>query len=207
MNVTLKTLMTTLLLTGAGSVMAASSVDLSVRGLITPSACEPALSSGGVYDLGKISSKDLNPDKVTYLGEHLLQMTVTCDAATLMAIEPQDNRPGSSYDAMPFRFGLGSINAIEKLGYVEMWLTSMLADGVAGRPIGSTDGGLTWSGDAALKNDTLTSVADTATLVPLPVQVLTMDLNLAATIAPTNELTLTNEAPIDGSVTLTVKYL
>lgn len=68
MNTALKTLITALMLTSAGTAMAASSVDLSVRGLITPSACEPTLSSGGVYDIGKISAKDLNVDDLTAVG-------------------------------------------------------------------------------------------------------------------------------------------
>ena len=41
---TLNALFAALLFTGAGQAYAASSVDLTVRGLITPSACEPALS-------------------------------------------------------------------------------------------------------------------------------------------------------------------
>ncbi|WP_411381069.1 DUF1120 domain-containing protein [Pseudomonas sp. MPB26] len=207
MNTALKTLITALMLTSAGTAMAASSVDLSVRGLITPSACEPTLSSGGVYDIGKISAKDLNVDDLTAVGDHVMQMTVTCDAATLMAIEPKDNRPGTSSDDVPPRFGLGLINGTEKLGFLEIWLSSLLADGVPGRAIASADGGLTWTSERRLRNDSIASVADTTTLTPVPVKLLTADLNLSAAIAPANSLTLTNEVAIDGSVTLTVKYL
>ncbi|MBC3300740.1 DUF1120 domain-containing protein [Pseudomonas sp. SWRI18] len=207
MNTSLKYLFALALLSGAGSAMAASSVDLTVKGLITPSACEPTLSSGGTYDIGKISAKDLNADTSTSVGEYTFQMTVTCDAATLMAIEPQDNRPGSSSDDDPTRFGLGLINGTEKLGFLEMSLSSILADGVAGRGIASADGGLTWTSERRLRNDSITSVADNTTLAPVPVGLLTADLNLFASIAPTSGLTLTNEVAIDGSVTLTVKYL
>ncbi|MER5728877.1 YidB family protein [Streptomyces sp. NPDC002138] len=42
---------------------------------------------------------------------------------------------------------------------------------------------------------------------PVPIQDLTSDLTLSAQIAPTSGLTLNNEVAIDGSVTLTVKYL
>ncbi|MFF3158654.1 YidB family protein [Streptomyces sp. NPDC057910] len=42
---------------------------------------------------------------------------------------------------------------------------------------------------------------------PVPVQNLTSDLPLSAQIAPTSGLTLNDEVPIDGSVTLTVHYL
>lgn len=207
MNTPVKTLLATLLMAAAGNVMAASSVDLTVRGLITPSACEPTLSSGGVYDIGKISAKDLNRDTVTILNDHTMQLTVTCDAATLMAIEPKDNRENSDYMNEPAYFGLGLINGTEKLGSMSMFLQSVTADGVASRPVDSKDDGLNWERHFALGPDRITSVANTGALVPIPVKVLTADLNITAVIAPTKTLTLTSEALIDGSATLTVKYL
>lgn len=204
---TLNALFATLLFTGASSAFAASSVDLTVRGLITPSACEPSLPSGGNVDIGKISAKDLKADDFTNLGEHKVTLTVTCDAATLMAIEPQDNRAGSSADDIPVRFGLGLINGTEKLGFLEAWLSAPLADSVESRVIRSSDGGNTWERNSNFSTGTLLSVADNTTLAPIPVQVFNADLNLTATIASASSLTLTEEVPIDGSVTLTVKYL
>ncbi|MFE4459165.1 DUF1120 domain-containing protein [Nocardia tengchongensis] len=53
----------------------ASSVDLTVTGIITPSACTPTLTNGGIVDYGKTSAR-------------YSQLTVTCDAATLMALDP-----------------------------------------------------------------------------------------------------------------------
>ncbi|WP_256590845.1 MULTISPECIES: DUF1120 domain-containing protein [unclassified Pseudomonas] len=47
--------------------MAASSVDLTVTGTITPAACMPSISNGGAIDLGKISAKDLNPTTYTLI--------------------------------------------------------------------------------------------------------------------------------------------
>lgn len=203
---TLTPLFAALLLGAAGNALAASSVDLTVRGLITPSACEPTLPNGGNVDVGKISAKDLNADTITNLGEHVVQLTVTCDAPTLMAIEPQDNRTGSSSDPVASRFGLGLINGNEKLGFLEMWLSAPLADNVAGRIIASTDGGSTWTRDPNFATGSILSIADTTT-APIPVQVLTSDLTVSPSIAPASGLTLNNEVAIDGSVTLTVKYL
>ena len=45
-----------LLLALSNAVCAASSVDLTVKGLITPSACAPSLSSGGLVDHGKVAA-------------------------------------------------------------------------------------------------------------------------------------------------------
>lgn len=207
MSKSLKALIATLTLAGAGSAFAASSVDLTVRGLITPSACEPILSKGGQVDIGKISVKDLDANNTTWLEPHLLQLTVTCDAATLMAIEPKDNRTGSSYSDDPASFGLGLINATEKLGHMTLALSSILADDVQAKAINSKDNGLTWTRYIYMTHDGLTSVANTTTIAPIPVQVMTSELKISPAIAPTKDLTLTNEVAIDGSVTLTVKYL
>ncbi|NWC74508.1 DUF1120 domain-containing protein [Pseudomonas sp. P7759] len=205
----LNTLFATLLLTGAGAgtAIAASSVDLTVRGLITPSSCEPSLPSGGNVDIGKISAKDLKADQATQLSAHNVPFTVTCDAATLMALEAKDNREGSDYNNDISQFGLGLINGNEKLGSMELRLLNPLADGVASRIIGSRDGGLTWGNDRYLARDNILSVADGSTDIPIPVQLFNAELNILPIIAPTNSLTLTEEVPIDGSVTLTVKYL
>jgi type 1 fimbria pilin len=53
MNAFASRLMLTLLL--APPAFAASTSDLSVKGSITPSACEPLISGGSVVDFGKIS--------------------------------------------------------------------------------------------------------------------------------------------------------
>ncbi|AQT92737.1 MULTISPECIES: DUF1120 domain-containing protein [Pseudomonas] len=207
MNLSIKPLVVTLLLVGATQAIAASSVDLAVKGLITPSSCTPTLSNGGAVDYGKISAKDLNADRKTFLPMQTLQLTVTCDAATLMAIEGKDNRAGSDYENDQMEYGLGLINGTEKLGGMTLGLRNPVADGVAARTIISYDSGNTWAPDYMFMDDTLLSVADASTVAPMPVQMFNADLQINPFIAPTNQLTLTNEAAIDGSVTLTVKYL
>ena len=204
---TLNALFATFLLTGSSAAFAASSVDLTVRGLITPSACEPTLAGGGNVEIGKISAKDLKADENTVLQDQVLQLTVTCDGATLMAIEPKDNRAGSASEIDDSTFGLGLVNSSEKLGFFQMILQSAVGDGVELGPIASRDGGLTWTRLMFLINNGITSVANTTTIAPVPVQSLVADLVIAPAIAPASSLTLTEEVPIDGSATLTVKYL
>ncbi|MBT1259379.1 hypothetical protein CWC48_05200 [Pseudomonas sp. S10E 269] len=207
MHLPIKPLVASLLLAGATQAIAASSVDLAVKGLITPSSCTPTLSNGGAVDYGKLSAKDLNVDNSTALPVQTLQLTVTCEAATLIAMESKDNREGSSYiDGVQY-YGLGLINGSEKLGLMEMRLAPPVADGIAVRFIASYDGGTAWHPDRQLARDSITSVADMNSITPKPVQLLSADLQISPTIAPTNQLTLDNEASIDGSVTLTVRYL
>ena len=207
MSKSLNTLIATLMLAGAGHTFAASSTDLTVRGLITPSACTPSLGNGGNIELGKISSKDLKPNDFTWLGDFVTQVAVTCDAPTLMAIEPKDNRAGSEAMGESAYFGLGLINGSEKLGSMSAFLEKSFADGVASRAIDSLDGGATWERHFVIGPDRITSVADTSTYAPIPVQVFEAQMTVTPMIAPTSGLTLTEEVPIDGSVTLTVRYL
>lgn len=201
-------LFATLLLGAAGSAIAASSVDLGIIGQITPSACEPSLSNGGVYDLGKIAAKALNKDLPTALPVHLMQLSVRCDALTLVALQPTDNRLGSSSDsATPTKFGLGLINGHEKLGNLSLNMRSVLADSVAARPIGSTEIG-TWAPASVMSHHFMTSVSNgSVPLVPLAFKLMTADLQISPIIAPAATLTLTEQVPIDGFVTLTMNYL
>ncbi|ELQ17052.1 hypothetical protein A986_11054 [Pseudomonas fluorescens BRIP34879] len=201
------TLLAALLLLSASSAIAASSVDLSVHGLITPSACEPGLSNGGNVDLGKLSAKDLNVETTTNLQHHVLQLNVKCEAATLLALEPRDNRAGSGHDETAERFGLGLINDDEKLGDMALALLNANADGAASRTITSWDNGLTWHPSAYFRPGEILSFAMDTVNAPTPVRQLFADFYVMPRIAPAKDLTLDSEVTIDGSVTLTVKYL
>ncbi|WP_411381077.1 DUF1120 domain-containing protein [Pseudomonas sp. MPB26] len=207
MRTTFTTLTGALLLAVSGGAFAASSVDLSVKGMITPSACTPTLANGGEVDLGKISAKDLRPAQHTYLPRQNLQMTVNCDAATLIAIAAKDNRENTESSMDYYNFGIGLINGSEKLGYVTISPSNSIADGATVRSVGSRDGGVTWERESSFTDDGLTAFADLTTTTPLPIQALTTDLQVGAVIAPAQNLTLNEEQPIDGSVTLTVRYL
>ncbi|MGY2230801.1 DUF1120 domain-containing protein [Pseudomonas tolaasii] len=202
-----RNLLVAALMMSAGHAVAASSVDLSVKGTITPSACTPALSNGGLVDFGKLSAKDLRPDQHTYLTRQDLQMTVSCDASTLFAVAVKDNRAGSESSQDFYNFGLGLINGTEKLGYFTVTMSGPMADDVNMRGIASFDGGVTWERESALVDDGLTSVADMNTLAPVPVQRLVTGLQVSGAIAPARDLTLTSEVPLDGSLTMTVVYL
>jgi len=203
----LSTLITTLMIAGAGNSFAASSIDMSVRGLITPSACTPALGNGGQFEVGKIAAKDLKVNDYTVLADHTTHVSVTCEAPTLLAIEPKDNRAGSEAMGEPSYFGLGLINGSEKLGSLSVYLEKVFADGVASKATDSLDAGATWVRHSGLGPDRITSVASTAAYAPIPVQVMDAQMVLTPVIAATRDLTLTEEVPIDGSVTLTVRYL
>ncbi|WP_131107889.1 DUF1120 domain-containing protein [Pseudomonas sp. Sample_10] len=184
----------------------ASSTDLTVTGVITPAACTPSLSNGGVVDNGKISAKDLNPTTSTMIGRHPLKLTVACDAPIQFALNPIDNRAGTG--ALRTWFGLGLTDAGEKLGHFSIGVSNTLADGVAAQAIESDDNGQSWFRAHGSAPGLLLSVASTTDdSTPLRVKDLTMDFEVRTSIAPANSLTLTDEVVMDGSATFEMKYL
>lgn len=201
-----------LLLASAAPAFAASNVDLTVKGLITPSACTPGMSGNGIVDFGKISAKDLKPDSQTRLADKTLQLTVTCEASTLFALKPTDNRAGSSHNNFGTTYGLGLINGSEKLGRYFMSFSNPVSD-IPLTALNSSDNGATWrelyDDDSVVPNQLFafgTKGPDTL-WYPEPLQSLTVEIALNTAIAPTNTLTLTNEVAMDGSATLEVIYL
>lgn len=206
MNTLLKTVASTLLIACAPATFAASTVDLTVTGLITPNSCTPTLSGGGQVDYGKISAKDLKTNNPTHLGSQTLQMTVNCDAPIQFALNAIDNRPGTA--AFSNRYGLGLINGSQPFGGYNLILRSPVADTVAVQPIASYDKGTTWGAEYIWEPGLYMSVgAMSDDTQPLPVQNLTVDLQVETSIARTDGLDLSNEVLIDGSATLEVKYL
>ncbi|XAZ51419.1 DUF1120 domain-containing protein [Pseudomonas simiae] len=64
-------LLASLLLATVPSALAGSQTDLRVTGAITPKACITGLSNDGVIDHGKVTVRDLNPDRHTLLPPQL----------------------------------------------------------------------------------------------------------------------------------------
>lgn len=206
MKTTLRTLASLLLLTSASHAFAASTVDLAVKGLITPNACTPTLSGGGKVDYGKVSAKDLKPTNPTLLSEVILQLTIDCEASTAMAFKLIDNRPGTS--TSNWSMGLGLTPAQEKIGSVGIWFANPVVDNQAVQISESEDNGETWSRGTSLVLHSLlapSSLADASQ--PIPSTHFSTDLKIHARIAPTNSLTLTDEVAFEGSGTIEVNYL
>lgn len=207
MKTSVSLLSSALLLAITSSAFAASSVDLTVKGLITPSACTPNLP--GDVDLGKIAAKDLNQDSYTPLEKKTLQLSVNCDAATLFAIHPVDNRAGSA--ASGFAFGLGLINETQKLGLYQLTFSNPVTE-TPSTLIAMYNSEGRWTD---LLTDEVIAPNDLVALgsrgengwAPHPIKDALMDMTLHTLIAPARNLTLTSEVAIDGSATFEVKYL
>ncbi|MBD9457220.1 DUF1120 domain-containing protein [Pseudomonas sp. PDM05] len=203
-------------LASIGAAQAASTVELTVGGLITPMACTPVLSGGGLIDFGKISQQDLNQATGTRLPLKSLTLTVSCNAPGRYALRMRDNRDGSAHVNSEIYYGLGLDSAGNKIGVysVKFDPRQTVADAL---PVAygteSTTGGLAWRTSNLNPIDvgsrSLLGFTDVAgsTAGPSAIQNLTSTLTLEAVINAKQNLELSVETPMDGSATLEVVYL
>ncbi|SEM32292.1 Protein of unknown function [Pseudomonas sp. ok272] len=190
----------------APAVFADSATNLSLRGAIVPTACEPMISGGGTVDYGKMSAKTLDPEQPTSLPRQSLLLSVRCEGLTLFNLTTQDNRSGSSAIHDDWH-GLGMTPNDEKLGSVGFGLYHPVADGAEARTIISEDGGATWHPGSVLGHQLLLAVAQGTGLTPIAVKDFDAELVLYTLIAHANSLTLTDEIPMDGHTTVQLNYL
>ncbi|WP_201194181.1 DUF1120 domain-containing protein [Pseudomonas fluorescens] len=209
MNINLTCCAAVLLCAVAAHANAASSTDLSVTGTITPAACTPQLSNGGVIDYGKISVKDLAA--TTQLPPVTVQMSVSCDAATFFAVNIQDNRENTVGGINPSRsyFGLGLGENDHKIGWYMLKMNNALADGEA-LPVVESVNGQTWfpaSDGTVWQPGWMRSVSGPGSpdYAPVSMQMLVANLVVASTLYKPK--VITQEMPIDGSATLDIVYL
>jgi type 1 fimbria pilin len=205
-----RTLLALAVATAAPSAFA-QSADLSIQGKITPGACAVELGGGGIVDLGTLSVKDLSPEGQTKLPEKELPLTVTCDSRMRFALDGVDNKGDSAIGMSAY--GLGLTPNDEKIGRVYLSFRNPTADGAAAYATSSSSNGETWNPSSSSErplNTTLilgfnaTEGVDTG---PSPISLLQSTLVLDPYIVGTNELTIDDEVPINGSVTLDLVYL
>ncbi len=190
----------------APGAFAASSTDLNVSGTITPSACAPVLSNGGVIDHGKMTSKDLQPASPTRLDAAEMRLEVQCEGETFFTLTTVDNRAGTSA-INPRHHGLGMTAEKEKLGSVAFSLFDPVADDKPVKAIISSNGGANWSPSIYLGHEALTSFAALdGPNTPIALKTLNARLRAFTIIVPAEALTLLDEVPIDGQATLQLKY-
>jgi len=196
--------------------LAASSVELSVDGLITPMACTPTLSAAGLIDFGKISQQDLNLTTGTRLPLKSLNLTVTCNGAARYALRMRDNRDGTAHVNSEIYYGLGLDGSGNKVGVysVKFDPKQTVADAVPylyGTE--STTGGVAWRtsnrNPIDIGANSLLGFTDLegSTAGPSGIQTLNSTLTLEAVINAKQNLDLSSDIRMDGSATLEVTYL
>ena len=216
MNPLLIPLVTLSLLSLGAPAIAASGADLSVRGLLTPTACTPLLSSNGLIDYGKISQNDLNLDRGTRLPIRYLDLSVNCNGNARFALRMRDNRDGTANVNSEIFYGLGLDKSGNKIGLYSLSFdpTQTQADPlpqVYGTE--STTGGIAWRSansnpiDIGARSYLGFTAQAGSTAGPAAIQFLSSRVKIETIIAAKQNLDLSGEIPLDGSSTLEVLYL
>ncbi|OPA93344.1 hypothetical protein BFW86_04520 [Pseudomonas fluorescens] len=187
---------------------AASSAELNVTGLITPSACTPTLSDNGIVDHGRVPARSLNQYEFSVLPPQALDLTVSCNQPVLFVLVGVDNRADSSLGP-GFYYGLGTnVHApTERLGTVSLALREATGDGQRALVLASSNQGLTWFPESNAYPDNYMGFARPGTLVPEPHRLINATLQISTSINAATYLTLDQEVQLDGSILLDLRYL
>ncbi|SEM32181.1 Protein of unknown function [Pseudomonas sp. ok272] len=202
--------------TVGSTALAASTTELGLHGQITPTACTPQLSSGGVIDYGKISQQDLNFDKGTRLPVRTLVLTLGCTGPSRFALRMGDNRDGTATVNSEIYYGLGLDGSGNKVGLYSMTFDPTQTSADAMNPVygtESTTGGVAWRTanrnriDIGAKSYLGFTDQDGSTAGPAAIQALSSTVTVETVINAKQNLDLSHEVLLDGSATLEVVYL
>ena len=196
--------------------LAASTTDLTLQGLITPTACTPLLSGGGVIDYGKISQQDLNLDRGTRLPVKTLVLTLGCEGLSRYALRMGDNRDGTATVNSEVYYGLGLDGSGNRIGlYSISFDPAQTAVDAMPQVFGteSTTGGLGWRTanrnpmDIGARSYVGFTDIEGSTAGPAAIRTLSSTVTVHTIIAAKQNLDLSRDIHIDGSATLEVVYL
>lgn len=165
---------------------------------------------GTTIDYGKIASDTLNKDAPTALGNEYARIQVSCDAPTLFAIKPTDERAGSAItgtgvptDAF---FGLGKTGSTN-IGAYKLTLVNSNTDGKPLYGMRKAIGDTSYKLLTELQPGAITAFSDRNVVVPAAFKNVTSTILLNTYIQKASALPLDKEIKFDGLATLEVTYL
>lgn len=188
--------------------LCASSVEVKLNGIITPSACTTTLSSNGIVDHGRVPARSLKQFEFTKLPSQNLDLNVSCNEPVLFVLVGVDNRAASSVGP-GFYYGLGNnVHASgERLGSVSLTIRDAMGDNERVLVLASSNRGETWFPESNAYPDTYMGFAAPGTLIPTPHRLTSATLQIDTSINAAAYLTLDQEVPLDGSIVLDLRYL
>jgi len=200
----------------------AATVDLTVVSTVTPVACTPTLSGGGVADYGAMPAGILKSGGITALPTRSLSLTIGCDASAKISLKVIDNRSGSMVPSIvaagsgdgslndTFNYGLGVASGKKIGGYtITLRPGSYTGDYAAVQLFSSTDNGTTWqttSNGVVAKGQCFSwGAAGTGSIGAY--QNIVGTITVQPYIDRPENLGLSQEVILDGSATLELTYL
>ncbi len=198
----------------------AEPLEMRVAGTITPPACTPSLTGGGVIDYGTIPVSSLSPTSPTTLEGRSIAFSITCKEPTRVAVRVIDNRAESRFPRLiapvshpKYQFGLGMVRG-KPIGAYSMQFqnTGVIVDGRSGGNRISYNKGESWGGRFAGFASAIdeSKLYGWSILTPgMPAfQTMSSQFNVSTTIASTADLGgVTDDIELDGLATLEMVYL
>lgn len=203
------------------AVFAAESTDLSVKGTITVGGCTPQFSSstGDTVYLGNWNGKELptTPDNDVII--KTADLTIHCDSPTKVAFSTVDNRADSLMDVSNFHtghnnafYGLGKTADGVNIGAFSLRQSSKpVADGDYAKMV-HTRTGNAWTDSETIEPNRIGNVRyslakDFESLSPAAITDGHLYLVMDFVFQSPDILNITDETPIDGSITVNLSYL
>ncbi|MFO3897085.1 DUF1120 domain-containing protein [Klebsiella michiganensis] len=224
-----KTLLAAILAMSATSAIAANpSAVLKVKGTLTNAACTPTLSNGGVVDYGIINLGMLSATQVNQLGQKDIDLTINCTSPTKVSWNLVDERSSSnanlvvenatfngiSLQSIDQTYGVGKAGEVN-IGSYSLFIknNSVTADGnnVDNIIVDYYDLGGTWrnntNGTTVSSSYRDITVANTGSVEPLAFKTATFPMATSLAIQNTSTLAITDDTPLDGQLTISLRYL
>ncbi|MEZ6878606.1 DUF1120 domain-containing protein [Enterobacter sp. KBR-315C3_2022] len=218
-----KVILATVIALCTTSAFAGETAVLKIKGTLTNAACSADMTNGGVIDYGRIALGGLNTAANNVLGQKQMPVTITCTAPTKVGFTIIDDRADSNaqlpvdIDKNPnqtakyFTYGIGKTTGGVKIGNYSLWMTDVMADGVAADPIGHNNDWAEgrWSKGGFPRSDAFNTIAFGATgnTDPLAITNATFNFISNVVIRDTATLAITDDTQLDGQATMTLVYL
>ncbi|WP_447883432.1 DUF1120 domain-containing protein [Serratia fonticola] len=195
---------------GAVQAADAPTAELKVVGKLGAPTCTVAITNDGIFDFGKIPviSVPLQSPATRGMGSKSETLTVSCDAETYMNMTPVDNRAASNPSSSNQTFGLGHINGTGKIGTFTATVIDAKVDDVSSQLFTSASSTFTPAATADLTKGMRTGWATTAANTQQSGKVFVATMRVVGMLYAIDIMKgrITENVPIDGSVTLNFAY-
>ncbi len=200
----------------------AQSAALLVKGTVSPSACTPTLTNGGVLNWGAIPADTLSYNAPTHLLPKTIDFSIACSAATSIAIRTVDNSAATRVPGIALTreggvapneaiYGLGAV-AGKNIGAYTVRDYGAATTGTASLATLVQNGGGAWRlhpGNALMASTSRYTWAAEGSASPNPGahKNLSIPLEITPTLNKRSELPIGNAFTLNGSVSIELDYL
>lgn len=192
----------------------AQAQNLNIGGQGLPRSCQLTLGDGGIADYGTIPAASLVRGQHTALARKLVTLRISCPGQTTVGLSVADNRADSLIAELGearYNFGLGKAGDANVGGF-HLFLEqhNVTTDQQPANQIYSNNGRKSWEKTGTggqLGKDRLFAWARPNTTVPASFATISGSILIIPWLNKPELLPLSQQIPLDGSVTMEIQYL